>query len=126
MWLGASSRSRLISMAVKPYTALVVSPPRVLKFSAGSAEKARKGSELPSSSISVGLVWTPLASTSDVGAGTALTLGTRCDGLCARTSPAAELQHVSVLRFRWVRWPGARGHPPRTCDRRMVCHRHHR
>ena len=37
MCVGASSRSRLISMAVKPYTALVVRPPRVLKFSAGSA-----------------------------------------------------------------------------------------
>ena len=37
MWLGCSSRSRLISIAVNPYTALVVSPPWVLKFSAGSA-----------------------------------------------------------------------------------------
>lgn len=37
MWLGCSSRSRLMSMAVKPYTALVVSPFLVLKFSAGNA-----------------------------------------------------------------------------------------
>ena len=37
MWVGCSSRNRLISIAVNPYTALVVRPPWVLKFSAGSA-----------------------------------------------------------------------------------------
>lgn len=35
--VGFSSRSRLISIAVNPYTALVVCPLCVLKFSAGSA-----------------------------------------------------------------------------------------
>ena len=40
-WVGCSSRSRLMSMAVKPYTALVVCPVPVRKFSAGRAKKAR-------------------------------------------------------------------------------------
>ncbi|SHT68916.1 Uncharacterised protein [Mycobacteroides abscessus subsp. abscessus] len=35
--VGASSRSRLINIEVNPYTALVVKPDCVLKFSAGSA-----------------------------------------------------------------------------------------
>ncbi len=35
--VGLSSRSRLINIAVKPYTALVVCPLVVRKFSAGSA-----------------------------------------------------------------------------------------
>ena len=39
--VGASSRSRLISIAVKPYTAFVVCPVPVRKFSAGSAKNAR-------------------------------------------------------------------------------------
>ena len=41
MCVGCSSRSRLISIAVKPYTALVVCPVPVRKFSAGSAKNAR-------------------------------------------------------------------------------------
>ena len=40
-WVGCSSRSRLISIEVKPYTALVVCPVPVRKFSAGSAKNAR-------------------------------------------------------------------------------------
>ncbi len=39
--VGCSSRSTLMSMAVKPYTAFVVCPVEVEKFSAGSAWKAR-------------------------------------------------------------------------------------
>ena len=40
-WVGRSSRSRLINMEVKPYTALVNCPVVVEKFSAGRAWKAR-------------------------------------------------------------------------------------
>ena len=41
MWLGCSSRSRLISIEVKPKTALVGWPVVVVKFSTGSAKNAR-------------------------------------------------------------------------------------
>ena len=41
MWLGCSSRSTLISIAVNPYTALVGCPVVVAKFSAGRAKNAR-------------------------------------------------------------------------------------
>jgi hypothetical protein len=44
----------LISIEVNPYTALVVCPDAVLKFSAGNAKKARNARECPSSNISVG------------------------------------------------------------------------
>ncbi len=40
-WVGCSSRSTLMSMAVNPYTALVGWPVVVEKFSAGSAKNAR-------------------------------------------------------------------------------------
>jgi hypothetical protein len=41
MWVGRSSRSTLMSIAVNPYTALVGCPVEVEKFSTGSAKKAR-------------------------------------------------------------------------------------
>ena len=41
MWVGRSSRSRLISMEVKPYTAFVGWPVVVENFSTGSAKNAR-------------------------------------------------------------------------------------
>ena len=41
MWVGRSSRSTLISIEVKPKTALVGCPVVVEKFSSGSAKKAR-------------------------------------------------------------------------------------
>ena len=41
MWVGRSSRSRLISIEVKPYTALVGWPVVVENFSTGSAKNAR-------------------------------------------------------------------------------------
>ncbi len=40
-WVGASSRSTLMSIEVKPKTALVGWPVRVAKFSTGSAKNAR-------------------------------------------------------------------------------------
>src|SRR5687767_1923035 len=56
MWVGFSSRNTLISIDVKPNTALVVCPVVVEKFSGGSAWNARYAEECPSSSSSVGLV----------------------------------------------------------------------
>ena len=41
MWVGASSRSTLMSIEVKPNTALVCCPVVVEKFSTGSAKNAR-------------------------------------------------------------------------------------
>ncbi len=41
MWVGCSSRSTLISIEVKPKTALVCWPVVVEKFSTGSAKNAR-------------------------------------------------------------------------------------
>ncbi len=41
MCVGCSSRSKLINIDVNPYTAFVVSPVWVRKFSAGSAKNAR-------------------------------------------------------------------------------------
>src|SRR5215469_13675825 len=52
-WVGCSSRSTLISIAVNPYTALVGWPVVVEKFSTGSAKNARYASECPSSSSSL-------------------------------------------------------------------------
>src|ERR1700722_1158275 len=49
-WVGFSSRSTLMSIAVNPYTALVGWPVVVEKFSIGSAKNARYASEWPSSS----------------------------------------------------------------------------
>src|SRR5690606_28586736 len=53
-WVGCSSRSTLISIEVKPNTALVCCPVLVEKFSTGSAKNARYATEWPSISSSRG------------------------------------------------------------------------
>src|SRR5690606_28858383 len=78
-WVGSSSRSRLMSIDVNPYTALVCWPVVVEKFSTGRAKNARYAIEWPSMSRSLGRA----------GAVTGASLGAMTDTDGSAAGPAA-------------------------------------